>query len=112
MCLFSALAALPTAGRAGASDSRALLAKVKENVVVNATCKHLREQGITFLLAAVGCAGVEAVSEITGITCFSTFFFFIIDCRGEFLNLFQSMFAVVGCVLILSNLFFMFNTRS
>lgn len=72
-------AALPTAGwaalpaGAGASDSGALLAKVKESVV-NATCKHFRELGITFLLAAVGCAGMEAVSEITGITCFSTLF--------------------------------------
>lgn len=47
--------------------------KVRENVV-NARRKHCGEWGTTFLVAAVGCASMEAVSEITVIICFGTLF--------------------------------------
>lgn len=81
LCLFLALAAVPAAlPRDGGAASpagtevpecRALLLEVKENLG-NARCKRFREWGMTFLLAAVGGASTEAVSEITVIIRFRT----------------------------------------
>lgn len=49
-----------------------LLLKVKENMA-STRCKHFSQWGITWLVAAVGCASVVAGSDVTVMIFFTRF---------------------------------------